>query len=142
MHLSIRHPTDPLSLHSQPRSGPNTSPAKCAHFHGAHHYLRRSKICQAVASDESVKDDVVQYKTSSTEAAFIAMCRKAYGSIAGWQSDRDWKDGDETYKGMVEVSRALMKVAAFPFQEHKFLSRNTHPVCCHQGPVAILTARR
>ena len=29
---------------------------------------------------------------------------------SGWQSSRDWKDGDETYAGMVEVSRALMKV--------------------------------
>ena len=29
---------------------------------------------------------------------------------AGWQSSKDWKNGDATYAGMVEVSRALMKV--------------------------------
>ena len=58
----------------------------------------------------SSQADIV-YKTSSTDVAFIAMCRKAYGSIAGWQSDRDWKNGDETYKGMVEVSRALMQAS-------------------------------
>ena len=49
------------------------------------------------------------YKTSSTDVAMIGMCRKAYGRIADYQSSRDWKDGDETYAGMVEVSRALMK---------------------------------
>ena len=38
-------------------------------------------------------------------------CRKAYGRIAGFQSSRNWRDGDETYAGMVEVSRALMKVS-------------------------------
>ncbi|KAL3131823.1 hypothetical protein ABBQ38_007537 [Trebouxia sp. C0009 RCD-2024] len=37
------------------------------------------------------------------------MCRTAYGNLAGWQSSRDWKDGSETYQGMIEVSRALMK---------------------------------
>ena len=35
--------------------------------------------------------------------------RKAYGKLAGWQSERDWRNGPETYMGMVEVSRALMK---------------------------------
>ena len=33
--------------------------------------------------------------------------------MAGSQASRaagDWKDGDQTYKGMVEVSKALMKV--------------------------------
>ncbi len=75
--------------------------------------LRSLKTCRGVAGDQCVQDEIFQYKTSSTDAAFIALCRKAYGNIAGWQSDRDWKDGDETYKGMVEVSRALMKVASF-----------------------------
>lgn len=37
--------------------------------------------------------------------------RKAYGELAGWQSNKSWWDGEETYAGMVEVSRALMKVA-------------------------------
>jgi hypothetical protein len=34
---------------------------------------------------------------------------QAYGNIAGWQSPRAWREGSETYAGMVEVSRALMK---------------------------------
>ena len=34
---------------------------------------------------------------------------QAYARIAGWQSDRPWKDGPESYMGMVEVSKALMK---------------------------------
>jgi hypothetical protein len=38
------------------------------------------------------------------------MCRKAYGKLAGWQSDAGWQDGVESYRGMIEVSRALMKV--------------------------------
>ena len=37
------------------------------------------------------------------------MCRLSYGKLAGFQSDRSWKEGDETYRGMVEVSRALMR---------------------------------
>ncbi len=55
----------------------------------------------------------VEYVDSWSDIAFIALCRKAYGNIAGWQSQRDWKDGKETYAGMVEVSRALMKVRSF-----------------------------
>lgn len=35
--------------------------------------------------------------------------RAADGNIAGWQSSRSWNDGVETFRGMVEVSRALMK---------------------------------
>ena len=35
-------------------------------------------------------------------------CRKAYGRLAGWQSDKAWR-GEANYEGMVEVSRALMK---------------------------------
>ena len=52
----------------------------------------------------------VEYKDSITDVLFIAMCRKAYGALAGWQSERDWWNGEETYEGMVEVSRALMQV--------------------------------
>jgi hypothetical protein len=86
----------------------------------------------------------VQYNDSWTDIAFIALCRIAYGNIAGWQSSRrwvagprhapsvasrcsptqrapdqpsavcraalcSWTDGPETFKGMVEVSRRLMK---------------------------------
>lgn len=46
---------------------------------------------------------------SLTDVAFIGLCRIAYGNIAGWQSSRSWTDGGETFKGMVEVSRALMR---------------------------------
>lgn len=38
------------------------------------------------------------------------VARKAYGGLAGWQSSKSWWKGSETYAGMVEVSRALMKV--------------------------------
>ena len=49
------------------------------------------------------------YNDSPTDIAFIGLCRIAYGNIAGWQSPRSWTDGGETFRGMVEVSRALMK---------------------------------
>ena len=67
----------------------------------------RSFSCRAQKLEPTTEG--VVYKTSSTDVAMIGMCRKAYGRIADYQSDRDWKDGDETYAGMVEVSRALMK---------------------------------
>lgn len=51
----------------------------------------------------------VEYKDSPTDLLFIALCRVAYGRLAGWQSPRSWTDGPETFKGMVEVSRALMR---------------------------------
>ena len=41
---------------------------------------------------------------------FMAFLSYIHMLSSGWQSSRDWKDGDETYAGMVEVSRALMKV--------------------------------
>lgn len=91
------------------------------------------------SSDPLRKEHQVTYKTTATDVAFIGMCRKAYGRIAGrrptgflastrkrqgavdrrslfcagWQSSKDWKDGDTTYAGMVEVSRALMKVDTY-----------------------------
>lgn len=49
------------------------------------------------------------HKDSLTDKAFIALCRLSYGRLAGWQSPRSWSDGEESYKGMVEVSRALMR---------------------------------
>ena len=99
-------------------------------------YTRGRKHVLTLSTCVKQTDNVVEYKTSSADVAFIGMCRKAYGRIAGkyihsvvlvyeplhgiflssymlssgWQSSRDWKDGDETYAGMVEVSRALMKV--------------------------------
>ena len=51
----------------------------------------------------------MEYKDGWSDLAFIAMCRRAYGDLAGWQSPRSWKEGSETFAGMVEVSRALMQ---------------------------------
>ena len=59
-------------------------------------------------SEEQQED--IEYKDSWTDVQFINLCRTAYGNLAGWQSSRDRKDGVETYQGMLEVSRALMKV--------------------------------
>lgn len=56
------------------------------------------------------KEQGVEYNDSLSDIAFIALCRRAYGDLAGWQSAQGWMNGEETYKGMVEVSRALMKV--------------------------------
>lgn len=47
---------------------------------------------------------------------FIALCRKAYGNLANYQSPKGWWKGEETYAGMIEVSRALMKVIRANFQ--------------------------
>ena len=41
--------------------------------------------------------------------AFIALCRTAYGRLAGWQSPASWTDPDETFAGMTDVSRALLR---------------------------------
>lgn len=46
----------------------------------------------------------VEYVDGPTDIAFIGLCRVAYAKIAGWQSERSWTDGGETFKGMVEVS--------------------------------------
>ena len=50
----------------------------------------------------------VEYKDSWTDLAFIALCRRAYGNLAGWQSAKSWRTS-ESYAGMVEVSKALMQ---------------------------------
>ncbi|KAI3429383.1 hypothetical protein D9Q98_005478 [Chlorella vulgaris] len=54
-------------------------------------------------------DSTITYHDSLTDIAFIGLCRLAYGRIAGWQSERSWTNGPETFRGMVEVSRSLMK---------------------------------
>ena len=43
--------------------------------------------------------------------AFIALCRTAYGRLAGWQSPASWTDPEETFQGMTDVSRALLRSA-------------------------------
>lgn len=52
---------------------------------------------------------VTEYQDSWSDLLFIALCRIAYGRIAGFQSQRSWTQGGETFAGMVEVSRALMQ---------------------------------
>ena len=47
--------------------------------------------------------------TSVGFGSYELLAVQAYGNIAGWQSARSWKEGKETYRGMVEVSSALMK---------------------------------
>ena len=61
-------------------------------------------VCRASSNGQKTV-----YRDSWADIAFIAMCRKAYGALAGWQSPRGWIEGKETFAGMVEVSRALMK---------------------------------
>lgn len=70
-----------------------------------------SLVVKAQASPPVSQQDEVEYKDSWSDVQFINMCRRAYGNLAGWQSSRDWENGEETYQGMLEVSRALMKVA-------------------------------
>ena len=62
---------------------------------------------------------------------------QAYGNIAGWQSTRSWKEGKETYRGMVEVSSALMKARqdANPFLQ--VISR----ACSSKRGLPCLSAR-
>ena len=71
---------------------------------------RRKITCGAQANSAEEQQEDVEYKDTWSDVQFINMCRTAYGNLAGWQSPRDWKDGSETYQGMLEVSRALMKV--------------------------------
>lgn len=68
--------------------------------------VQRAAVPQPKPSDQ----ETVEYVDTWSDVQFINMCRRAYGGLAGWQSPRSWKDGSETYEGMLEVSRALMKV--------------------------------
>jgi hypothetical protein len=68
---------------------------------------RRSAPPQRVVA--AAQRPPAEYNDSLTDILFIALCRRAYGALAGWQSPRSWTDGRETFSGMVEVSRALMK---------------------------------
>ena len=69
-----------------------------------------SFIAKAQALPPEGQQEEVEYKDTWSDVQFINMCRRAYGNLAGWQSSRDWENGEETYQGMLEVSRALMKV--------------------------------
>jgi hypothetical protein len=57
----------------------------------------------------STSSSPTPYPDTLTDRAFIALCRVAYGRLAGWQSPRSWVSGADSYAGMVEVSRALMR---------------------------------
>lgn len=60
----------------------------------------------------NTEDEDIQYVDTWSDVQFINICRRAYGGLAGWQSPRNWKEGHETYQGMIDVSRALMKVTS------------------------------
>ena len=102
-----------------------TAPCRAQQRRQAARAARRAQPCRAQPAE-------VVYHDSWSDIAFIALCRcvlfvpaasllvspaegpaaacrRAYGKLAGWQSSRGWRDGEETYKGMVEVSKALMK---------------------------------
>ena len=85
------------------RFQPRTAAVMAAQQSGSGH-LEREVPTPATASPPSPLS-----RDSPTDIAFIGICRVAYGRIAGWQSPRSWTDGGETFWGMVEVSRALMK---------------------------------
>ena len=72
-------------VHPSAYSAPCT---KCIPRHGRQAcvssvYMRGRKPVLTLATCLKQTDDVVDYKTSSTDVAFIGMCRKAYGRIAG-----------------------------------------------------------
>ena len=79
-------------------AGTRSCPPRCLH---------RSRRVHAASQQQHASE--IDYNDSVTDLAFIALCRLAYGKLAGWQSPRSWRDGPETFKGMVDVSRALMK---------------------------------
>ena len=89
---------------------PSTLPkaqGRCERYQFAVAHCRRA---DGVGSDAVDDQAVAEKRNGLSDLAFVALCRVAYGRLAGWQSDRSWWDFDETYAGMVEVSRALMKV--------------------------------
>ena len=75
-----------------------------------HASSRSRQATRAQAPPAEDQQEQVEYKDTWSDVQFINMCRKAYGNLAGWQSPREWQNGVETYQGMLEVSRALMKV--------------------------------
>lgn len=84
-------------------------PQPCRHIA----FCRRANINFAAnPTPEAPEQADVKYVDTWSDVQFINMCRRAYGGLAGCQSPRSWKDGPETYQGMLEVSRALMKVQA------------------------------
>jgi hypothetical protein len=70
--------------------------------------VRRRTACRA-AADRNDAPPPAPYPSDGLTLAFIAACRRAYGRLAGWQSPRRFDDAAESYAGMVEVSRALLR---------------------------------
>jgi hypothetical protein len=78
-----------------------------------------SLVVKAQASPSEEQQEEVEYKDTWSDVQFINLCRRAYGNLAGWQSSNDWNNGEKTYQGMLEVSRALMKVVRAVCQQTK-----------------------
>ena len=78
-----------------------------------------SLVVKAQASPPEEQQEEVEYKDTWSDVQFINLCRRAYGNLAGWQSSKDWNNGEKTYQGMLEVSRALMKVICAVCQQNK-----------------------
>lgn len=71
---------------------------------------RKTKLSAIFRSEQPQNQQKrIEYKDSWTDIAFIGLCRLAYANLSGWQSPRSFTDGAETFTGMVEVSRSLMK---------------------------------
>ena len=114
LHAPPAHPQQRCTVGH--RSGSRLNYAAASHSRG------RGSTAPRAAADDSAQPyqippppgmqnaEVVEYTDSATDLAFIGMCRRAYGDLAGWQSDAGWDSGPETYRGMIAVSRALMQV--------------------------------
>ena len=103
------------SRSTHPRSDPRTGQSEVLTSERrarrvARSYRTHKNPIKAVPPPAEDQQERVEYNDSWTDLQFINMCRKAYGNLAGWQSPREWQNGEETYQGMIEVSRALMKV--------------------------------
>lgn len=86
--------TTPAAVHATPRGGRLAA--------GAGRRRLAASGGSGSGSEAAGSSDTI-YQDSLSDIAFIGLCRVAYGKIAGWQSERSWKDGRETFAGMVEV---------------------------------------
>lgn len=90
-------------------------------------------VVQAQVSPPEDQQEEVEYKDTWSDVQFINLCRRAYGNLAGWQSSKDWNKGETTYEGMLEVSRALMKVIIAVCQQIKQVSPESRMLLFWQG---------
>ena len=77
-------------------------------------------------------------RDSRSDLFFIAMCRQAYGRLAGWQSPKNYEE--ESYEGMVEVSRALMRGRTSAQQSHAVIQGFPTIPVRGQGQITIIPA--